>query len=224
VNVIEEEWQEATDPERMLNILKKNASNRKLILLMCGYAKRVVQFVPETVREVGEYVEKYADGLVPDDEEVHEKHDSLMRAAVNDPAPHATYAVVDSLRQGCFDMIGQALWIGECVEWGVMEGKGLESYHTAAVKIEEATIQASLVRDIFGNPFRPVALDPRWQTETVVLLAQGIYADKAFDRIPILADALEDAGCDNADILNHCRGEGPHVRGCWVVDLVLGKS
>jgi len=79
-------------------------------------------------------------------------------------------------------------------------------------------------RDIFGNPFRPVAIDPRWQTETVVALATGIYAERAFDRMPILADALEDVGCDRADILNHCRGDGPHVRGCWVVDLLLGKS
>lgn len=81
-----------------------------------------------------------------------------------------------------------------------------------------------LLRDIFGNPFRPVTVDPRWQTETVVALAAGIYAERAFDRMPILADALEEAGCDHADILTHCRGDGPHVRGCWVVDLLLGKE
>ena len=80
-----------------------------------------------------------------------------------------------------------------------------------------------MFRDIFGNPFRPVTLDPRWLTETVVALAAGIYADRAIDRMPILADTLEDAGCDHADLLAHCRGDGPHVRGCWVVDLVLGK-
>jgi hypothetical protein len=80
------------------------------------------------------------------------------------------------------------------------------------------------VRDIFGNPFRPVTADPQWLTPTVVTLAQTIYADRAFDRLPILADALEDAGCDEADILTHCRADEPHVRGCWVVDLVLGKG
>ncbi|MBX3398315.1 MAG: hypothetical protein KF873_06205 [Gemmataceae bacterium] len=80
------------------------------------------------------------------------------------------------------------------------------------------------MRDIFGNPFRPVAVDPAWLTSTAVAIAQGIYDDRAFDRLPILADALQDAGCENADILAHCRSEGPHVRGCWVVDLVLGKS
>lgn len=88
----------------------------------------------------------------------------------------------------------------------------------------ERAEQARLVRDIFGNPFRPVAIDPSWQTSTVVALAEGIYADRAFDRLPILADALEDAGCDEPSILDHCRGPGPHVRGCWVVDLILGKE
>jgi len=81
-----------------------------------------------------------------------------------------------------------------------------------------------LLRDIFDNPFRPITVDPAWQTETVVALANSIYTDRAFDRMPILADALEEAGCDHADVLAHCRGDGPHVRGCWVVDLVLGKS
>lgn len=92
------------------------------------------------------------------------------------------------------------------------------------IAVAEGAAQVCLLRDIFGNPFRPVTLDPRWQSETVVALASGIYAERAFDRMLILADALEDAGCDNADILAHCRGDGPHVRGCWVVDLILGKS
>jgi hypothetical protein len=83
---------------------------------------------------------------------------------------------------------------------------------------------AALFRELFCNPFRPVVFDPRWQSETVLALATGIYAERAFDRMPILADALEDAGCDNAYVLTHCRGPGPHVRGCWVVDLLLGKG
>ena len=85
-------------------------------------------------------------------------------------------------------------------------------------------VQCELLRDIFGNPFRPVAVDPEWLTSTVVALARGVYDDRAFDRLPILADALQDAGCEDADILAHCRGDGPHVRGCWVVDLMLGKT
>ncbi|MCE9530621.1 MAG: hypothetical protein K8T89_05755 [Planctomycetes bacterium] len=80
------------------------------------------------------------------------------------------------------------------------------------------------MREIFGNPFRPVTIDPRWQTSNVIDLATAIYTDRAFDRMPILADALMDAGCDNDEIIHHCRGDGPHVRGCWVVDLILGKE
>ena len=82
----------------------------------------------------------------------------------------------------------------------------------------------ALVREIWGNPFRPVALDPLWLTFDVQALVRGIYDDKAFDRMPILADALQDGGCDSADVLNHCRGPGPHVRGCWVLDVLLEKA
>ncbi len=83
---------------------------------------------------------------------------------------------------------------------------------------------ADLLRDIFGNPFRPVAFDPRWRCESAVALARTAYESRNFTLLPILADALEEAGCDHADILAHCRGPGPHVRGCWVVDGVLGKT
>ena len=81
-----------------------------------------------------------------------------------------------------------------------------------------------LLRCVFGNPFRPVAFAPSWRSETTVALAAGVYEERAFDRLPILADALEEAGCDSADVLNHLRGLGPHARGCWVVDGVLGKE
>jgi hypothetical protein len=75
----------------------------------------------------------------------------------------------------------------------------------------------------FGDIQRPVALEPSWRTEAVMGLASGIYAERAFDHMPILGDALEDAGCTTAEILDHLRSPGPHIRGCWAVDLVLGK-
>jgi hypothetical protein len=81
-----------------------------------------------------------------------------------------------------------------------------------------------LVRDIFGNPFRRVRVVPRWLTSPVSDLARTMYDTRDFGAMPILADALEEAGCDNPDVLAHCRGDGPHVRGCWVVDLILGKG
>jgi hypothetical protein len=81
-----------------------------------------------------------------------------------------------------------------------------------------------IVHEIFGNPFRPVAVSPEWRTDTALSLARQMYESRDFSAMPILADALQDAGCDSEEILNHCRGPNPHVRGCWVVDLVLGKS
>ncbi|MFO0824519.1 MAG: hypothetical protein U0792_15615 [Gemmataceae bacterium] len=85
--------------------------------------------------------------------------------------------------------------------------------------------QAQLIREIFGNPFRPVVFAPEWRSDTALSLAKHIYETRDFAQMPILADALQDAGCDNADILSHCRDANQvHVRGCWVVDLVLGKS
>jgi len=74
-------------------------------------------------------------------------------------------------------------------------------------------------------PYSLMALDPEWRTSTVIALAQGIFASRDFSAMPILADALQDAGCDNDDILNHCRNAGmENVRGSWVIDLILGKS
>jgi hypothetical protein len=83
----------------------------------------------------------------------------------------------------------------------------------------------SLLHDIFGPlPFHDVSISPDWLTSTVLALARGIYDEKAFDRMPILADALQDAGCDNDEMLSHCRRGGwEHVRGCWVLDLLLGR-
>jgi hypothetical protein len=88
----------------------------------------------------------------------------------------------------------------------------------------EEEIQGNLLRCVVGNPFRSVSFDPAWRTTTVLHLAQSIYDDRAFDQLPILADALEETECTSRDILTHCRGPGPHVRGCWVVDLFLGKQ
>jgi hypothetical protein len=87
----------------------------------------------------------------------------------------------------------------------------------------EAREQTLLVRDIFGNPFRPVAFSLAWRTDTAVSLARTMYDSRDFGAMPILADALQDAGCDDEQVLTHCRdAKQTHVRGCWVVDGVLG--
>jgi hypothetical protein len=91
--------------------------------------------------------------------------------------------------------------------------------------------RCELLREIVGNPFRPIMLDPVWRTSTVAALAQAAYDERALpagtlapDRLAVLADALEEAGCTTADLLDHLRGPGPHVRGCWVIDLLMGRQ
>jgi hypothetical protein len=104
----------------------------------------------------------------------------------------------------------------------VLEGPA--SPQAAAARHAEERIQADLLRDIFGNPFRqPAALTPAilaWNDKTGPRVAQAIYQDRAFDRLPVLADALLEAGCDDEELLAHCRSEGPHALGCWAVDLL----
>jgi hypothetical protein len=84
----------------------------------------------------------------------------------------------------------------------------------------ELAVQCQLLRDIFGNPFRAMAFDPTWRTATTVSLAGVMFKTRDFAAMPILADALEDAGCESRDLLDHCRGDGLHVRGCWVINLL----
>jgi hypothetical protein len=89
----------------------------------------------------------------------------------------------------------------------------------------EQAAQGALVREILGNPFRALSASPTWRTDTVLALAQQMYVAEEFSAMPILADALQDAGCALDTVLDHCRDpRHTHVRGCWVLDLVLGKT
>lgn len=92
------------------------------------------------------------------------------------------------------------------------------------VRRDEKAVQADLLRDVVGNPFRPVTPAPHWFTRPVVSIAEGVQADLAFDRLPVLADALEDAGCEHPAVLAHSRAGGPHVRGCWVIDMLCRRD
>jgi hypothetical protein len=126
---------------------------------------------------------------------------------------------------GAFENLGGVVWnTAQAAAWR----KGLAYVKsTEGGDPDNMPVNAALLRDVLGNPFRPVRVDPSWRLwndGTVVKIAQGIYEERAFDRLPILHDALLDAGCDCMDILTHCRSVGPHERGCWVVDLVLGKG
>jgi hypothetical protein len=134
---------------------------------------------------------------------------------------HAWDAVARSVRDFAWQIGPRELFhygINWQDEWRAFE----EAFPSAAEDLERAAL-ADLVRDVFGpDPTARVRFDPRWRTEAVVGLARGIYEEQAFGRLPVLADALEDAWYDAEAVLAHCRSAGPHARGCWVVDLCLG--
>jgi hypothetical protein len=119
----------------------------------------------------------------------------------------------------------QALMVQRAQEWGA-EQQGVQSARDSA-RSAARRAQADLLRELFGPSFPPLAAAASWLAwngATVLRVAREIYDEKAFARLPVLGDALEDAGCDHADLLAHCRSPRPHVRGCWVLDLLLGKG
>jgi hypothetical protein len=231
----EAEWLACDDPYPLMRVFRANPSRRKFRLFTCACCRRVWasgQITPESraVHAV-DLAERVADGLASD-EDRRERVRAINAELGTGPIPSdsTTMALaalgVGTLRLGrsvagfashLITQHAEAAWVRD-----VDSPERREAGRAAA--LVEGQAQAGLIRDIFGNPFRAVALDPSWLTSTVVSLAEGIYADRAFDRLPILADALQDAGCEVAEVLDHCRGPGPHARGCWVVDLVLGKA
>jgi hypothetical protein len=194
----------------MLEFLRGKASDRKLRLFAVACCRRIWHLLPdEASRRAVEVAERYADGQVTEEqlEEAGKRAGwAAAWAAHGDAAEAAAWAA--SRRE-------EAGWTSITAE------------RAAFAETQDATkrqFQSDLLRDIFGNTFRPVALDPSWRKPSVVKLARTIYEERAFDRLPKLADALAKAGCDNAEVLAHCREPGEHVRGCWVVDLILGKE
>lgn len=142
--------------------------------------------------------------LGPDDYQLTEAVELVIDAAGYQAAIQAGMLTVDDGVN-----IGRAVW-----EHPVF---------TAGKREEEAAL-CRVIRDVLGNPFQPVTFSPAWKSSTVVSLAKQMYASHDFSAMPILANALQDAGCDNPAILDHCRGSLPHVRGCWVVSGILDKD
>ncbi|QDU22929.1 hypothetical protein [Urbifossiella limnaea] len=201
----EAEWLMATDPIPLLEFLRDRASDRKLRLFALACSRRALSHgrIAWTVSAI-EANEQYADEQVSTD-------------STNRDSDFVTLAI-ETARQ-----------FADTEAWNTVVNAANPDYAVEiatqnAARAAEGVAHCDLVRELFGNPFHSISHDPAWRTEAVVGLAAGVYADRAFDRLPVLADALEDAGCADADILTHCRGPGPHVRGCWVVDLLLGKS
>jgi biotin carboxyl carrier protein len=242
----EAEWLAPYDPTPMLEFLRGKASDRKLRLFACAAAQEMrTHSIGRRKFMDTEPLEMAADTRLPEHHlaglrEIRSPHAGNLHLRPKPSAPPfvAIGSMVTSEKTvGLIEVMGlmEDVVAGE---WGIIfdivAGQKTHVDHAELLfrvipipvigEIHYVVHCVTHLRDIFGNPFRPITPDPSWLTSTVVSLAHGIYADRAFDRLPILADALQDAGCDNADVLDHCRSDGPHVRGCWVVDLVLGKQ
>jgi hypothetical protein len=207
----EQEWLDCADPTLMLSLLLGKATDRKLRLFaLASFA--CIRHLPtdENDRRVIELADRYADGNASD----------MERQQAWETIDTAKWEAVDA------QYFGEAarLWVRQqAVARSMTSSSGVIGL-ARSIRDGEAI---ALIYCIFGNPFRPVAIDPmwlRWHGSIIQQLAQTIYDERCFADLPILADALEDAGCDHSEILSHCRSPGPHVRGCWVVDLLLGKT
>lgn len=210
----EQKWMECTDPGPMLEFLRGKVSDRKFRLFSCACVRRQVWHILD-MRGRGAIIlsERLAQGQASSTElhsaaltmntAFHTTHEKTAKAATK-AASMTLWATADATR----------------IARHVRDALGRPDRNAARRD------QVALLRDIFGNPFHPSAIDPtllQWNDGIVQRLAQTIYEDRHFEDMPILADALMDAGCHDETILAHCRGAGPHVCGCWVVDLILGK-
>jgi hypothetical protein len=223
----EAEWLACDCPYTMLEFLQWKADHRKLRLFACACCRRNENiFAGEGSVITLRVAELYADGLATGDQlsaAAEQLSTDVLGADPDRPLADPAY--------GPPSLNSPAFWAAHTHAPEAARSVRDAAEEIILINVGEGAARAEYVaqrvtlRDIFGNPFRPFAFAPEWRTSTAVAIAQGMYESRDFSAMPILADALQDAGCDNADILNHCRDEkGVHVRGCWVVDLVLGKE
>jgi hypothetical protein len=213
---------------RLLEFLRdtNTASDRKARLFAVACARRYLHLTPDSsVGQAVDVAEQFADGLVGDAE-----RSNALNAAEPPPTVRewprieslAYYVLARHAMEAAWKVPGLVVQVlmGRAGGFGARDGQ--------ANREDADTIHSGIIRDIFVWPFRPTpAVDPSWLAwngGTVAKLAAAIYDARRFADLPILADALEDAGCADAAILGHCRGGGEHVRGCWVVDLLAGRQ
>lgn len=216
-------WPRSTDPHEMLSYLGQQASDRKLRLYLCVCCRRISHLAwGERIPQLLQILEGVADGLVKAKEWKRAIRECYR--ASQSPANHAQSCLLGAIRYALMSPVDRAFVnLGEFAASAFGYGEGTVIDWNA--KARELREQSAILREIFGNPFYPVAFKSEWRTKDVMLLAKGTYEEPAFDRMPILADALQDAGCDSDDLLSHLRDTtAAHVRGCWALDLVLGKD
>lgn len=211
------DWPTCPDPNRLLAHVAGTVSERKLRLVTVAAARLVWDSITPEMREAVETAERLADGLA-EPEELQWYRDRLY-PYVTGQGPRAVRRWgIRGKDRDTFCLVFAATYRAAMVRH--LHDGGVWRVGSAAY----ADRVAPLVRCIVSDPFHPATLDPKWLTADVRGLAAAAYDGRAFDRLPLLADALQDAGCDNEGVLDHCRGGGPHARGCWVVDLVLGRE
>jgi hypothetical protein len=216
----EAEWLASDDPRPMLQALGGRVHDRKRRLFAAACARRVVHLLPAMAGEAINAAEAYADGRIDKAKlkEVFKAAEAAARRARSDKSAHFVVrdVVTLSAKHACWYVAWEAGYVGDDMPDG-REG--------------EWKCQAALLRDIIGNLFQPVAIEPGWLTPTSIHLATAAYEERALPsgeldtaRLAVLADALEEAGCSDTVILGHLRSPGPHVRGCWAIDLILSKD
>jgi hypothetical protein len=219
-SMTEAEWLASSDPTAMLKVLKDRASDRQYRLFAVACAR------DELARaKAGQGCFNFGDELDAGHTEFFWHTDRGYEAAV---------LAAELMADGGPRQHFPSWFVGWAVEADAIAYAALGHDPDALVRILPEQIAATIrrytnhpavyLRDIFGNPFSSVSFSPDWRTDTTVGIARRMYEERDFYAMPILADALEDAGCDSEDILDHCRGANLHARGCWAVDLVLGKE
>jgi hypothetical protein len=244
----EAKWLACADPEKMLLAIRDVVSERKMRLFAIACCRRIwdritdprsraaVEFAEQHVevnvvrRRERPAVEKAAREACQEADEARQRSrnqpDHITRM-IDSGACHAALTTLGS--GGWFTADEASRYSSYVIEWQWARDNGGDPFVWDPTSREVAfRQQLPLLHDIFANPFRPPPpLSPAvlaWNDGTVRKLAQAIYDEGTFDRLPVLADALEDAGCADAALVAHCRGPGPHVRGCWAVDVILGKQ
>jgi hypothetical protein len=217
----EAEWLACEDPRALLEFYVAKASQRKLRLFAAACGRRVWPLLTDRwSREAVETAESFADGRA-------DRHDfAVARETAEEALRWAGQRAADPTVQETAVAAARAAHAAT-LESPQQAARFAAHHVTVASREDISVLQCRLFRDVIGNPFRPVVLDPswlHWKDRGVQRLARAIYEERRFHELPALGDALAQAECTNTDVLAHCREPGEHVRGCWVVDLLLGKK
>ena len=221
---LEERWVDLKSPNQMLNFLQnygKIHNIRKLQLSSVAFLRSIWNIgAMKNIhnQKAVEMVENFADGNIGIEElnNTIEDHKVTLSPIINAEYSDNPVSAYDFAMQSSTTSVASI-------------GLSVGGEEEAPRRNQEVIFQANLVRDIFGNPFEtnPPVINPEWLAwdgGVVKNMADRIYNERDFAALPVLADALQDAGCDDERILSHLRGSGPHVRGCWCLDLILGKE